>query len=122
MDFQPPHEGTTFNIGQIETALCIWEALDRRTLIEHTDQHPALHRWREDYGSYALRHAAIGLTDYVEAIYQAASPEDWDGLAFDWEIVPAILDWVSWRSPEPVPLLAVSRKAALGLAELLHNR
>lgn len=74
MRFKPPTESSRYSIDQMEAALCIWGELDRRTLLAETDRYHDLARWREDNGTYALRHAAIGLVNYVEAVYQALPP------------------------------------------------
>jgi hypothetical protein len=122
MRFRPPNESSRYSIDQIEAALCIWEELNRRTLETESARYSDLAQWREDHGTYALRHAAIGLVNYVEAVYQALPPEEWDGLAYDWEIVPAVLNWVSWLGAEPVPLLATEPEVANALMLSLRRR
>lgn len=115
MPANPPAERHSYSRNDVEAALCIWEELDRRTRSNDWQGDPNLPRWRKQYGVSALRDAAMDLVDYVEALYQALPPEEWDGLAYDQQIVPAILDWVSWQSPKPVPLLATGTATAASL-------
>jgi hypothetical protein len=121
MTLCPPADSGAYSYDQVEAALCVWEELDRRTRID-ADEHPALTEWRDEHGTSALRRVAIGLADHVEAIYQALPAEEWDGLAYDWEIVPAVLDFVHWWAPEgPRPMLSTEAPTAALLAAMLRG-
>ena len=122
MPFSQPSAASNYSVLQAEAALCIWEELDRRTCLTNPNRCPELIRWREDHGSFALRHAALGLAGDVEALYDALPAEDWDGLAFDWEIVPAILDWVVWRDEGPFLILAPGQPTATLLKRCILRR
>lgn len=121
MTFNPPTDSSTYSNEQVEAALCIWEELDRRTRNE-PEEYTALTDWRDDHGTSALRCVAIELVDHVEAIYHSLPAEEWDGLAYDWEIVPAILDFVHWWAPGgPKPMLSTEPSTAALLAAKLRG-
>ena len=122
MPFDQPSATSSYSMLQAETALCIWEELDWRTNLTNPKRCAELIRWREEYGSYALRHAALSLAGDIEALYDALPAEDWDGLAFDWEIVPAVLDWVIWTGDRPFLLLAPGLPTAMFLCKGIRRR
>ncbi len=61
----------------------------------------------------------MGLARYVDEIYQLLPTTEWEPLAFDWEVVPAILDTVVWSASGPAPTLPVNRRSAVHLLESL---
>lgn len=122
MPLNQPSASSTYSVLQAEAALCIWEELDRRTCPMSPNRCAELIRWREDHGSYALRHAALGLAGDVETLYDALPTEEWDGLAFDWEIIPAILDWVVWSDDGPFLILAPGKPTAKFLCNGIRRR
>src|SRR5690606_7463986 len=117
-----PSTTSSYSMLQAETALCIWEELDWRTNLTNPRRCEELIRWRQDYGSYALRHAALGLAGDIEALYDALPAEDWVGLAFDWEIVPTILDWVVCAGDRPFLLRAPGRPTATFLCKGMRRK
>lgn len=121
MPFVQPSEISTYSMIQAETALCIWEELNCRTCLANPRRCPEVIRWREANGVYALRHAALGLAGALEALYDALPPDEWDGLAFDWVIVPAFLDWVVWTDEGPFILFAEGQPTAQLLARSLRR-
>ena len=122
MPFDQPSATSSYSTLQAETALCIWEELDWRTNLTNPKRCAELIRWRENHGTYALRHAALGLAGDIEALYDALPAEDWDGLAFDWEIVPTVLDWVVWTGNRPFLLLAPGLPTAMFLCKGIRRR
>ena len=121
MPFEQPLETSTYSMVEAETALCIFEELDRRTATDNPDRCPAVSRWREDNGVYALRHAALGLAGAVDALYNAIPGDEWDGLAFDWHIVPAILNWVVWTDEGPFLILGEGKPTATLIMKTLRR-
>lgn len=81
---------------QVETALCIWEYVLEQTTNQNRSEPEALYNWfTQEQGVYAGRSAAIDLAWLVERAYQVGNGGDkllLDGLAFDWEIVPYIIE------------------------------
>lgn len=72
---------------EMESALCVWEwMLDAGAV--------PVQRWREAIGTVMARQAAFEIGRYCIEIYELgrtiAGPEAWDGVSYDWDIVPAI--------------------------------
>lgn len=87
---------------ELEAAICVWEEINERTLHSKKGTHPELQKCREDWGSATLRHASIAIGRFCLKVY-ALLPEDVkDGRAYDWEIIPGIMDHVDFsQSGEP---------------------
>lgn len=111
--------GATYSWDEVEAALCVWEELDRRTRPPEHLQNLGLLHWRWTHGTSEMRTAAIGLARYVDEMYQLLSTTEWEPLAFDWEIIPAILDTVVWSSSGPAPTLPANRKSAMQILDRL---
>lgn len=58
---------------------------------------PFLAHW-EQVGTGAMRHTAKDLAPFALAVYDAIPPLALDGYAYDWEVIPAILDRIDWTS------------------------
>jgi hypothetical protein len=86
-----PH---TLSLGEAMTALCVWEYLDQASA--NADRHPALVAHRELVGSYALRETCITLAPYCERVHAMLPIDVTDTFAYDWEIIPEIIDRLSW--------------------------
>lgn len=83
-----------FGYDDVWAALCVWECLNDWTLNDATkrDDWAAL---REGVGSNELRHASIGLAQWCEAVFShatATDPDAFNAYAFDFEVIPAILE------------------------------
>jgi len=75
---------------QVEAALCLYEAMiDAR--MDSTS--PAF----EDAGSLTMRHHAIALAPYALAVFELIPEETRFGHAYDFGIIPAILNTVIWN-------------------------
>ena len=105
-------EVRTFTLSGAEAALVIWEELDRRTWADSAGRFPEEYWWRARNGTYALRRAALSLACHVEGIFHSLPVECWGSYAYDWEIVPAILDWVRWEPEGPTPLIESDERGA----------
>lgn len=82
---------------QAETALCIWEHVLDETHRDDRGDPESLYNWMtQEQGVYAGRAAAIDLAWLVERAYRVGhgTEEEYrlDGFAFDWEIVPYIIE------------------------------
>lgn len=112
---------TTYTDMQCETAQIVWEVmLDTRkpgTLMDAA--------WN-DTGTYAMRGAARSIALQIEHEWQQVSEDQRDGLAFDWEVVPAVLDITEWIADapqiEPGAIKALAEKMAANLAARLVTR
>lgn len=113
---------TTYSSHEVEAALCVWEELDRRTRPPERLHNLALFHWRAEHGTADLRTAAMDLARYADEMYQLLSTIEWEGLAFDWEIIPAILDTVVWHSLGPAPTLPLTRTSAMHVLEGLQAK
>jgi hypothetical protein len=107
----------TYTHLEVEAALCIWECLDARSTNQL--EHPSLAAYRSSVGTAELRHLSIRLAAYCLAIYNRLPDTLTDGLAYDWEIIPALLDTIDWtRIPELPTLEDALNSAKVGLRRL----
>lgn len=108
--------------SQAETALCIWEHV-----LESTYENPGrparkeLYNWMtQEQGVYNGRMNAINLAYLVDYAYDKANGEEYclDGPAFDWELVPFMINAWSERldHPEDVDIEEADKMAILLLA------
>ena len=78
---------------QAETALCIWEYAHNMLA---TVKAPKIFNWLKQHeGAFTGRENAIYLAHLVEHAWHKAHGDDFelDGYAFDWEIVPYLLEY-----------------------------
>lgn len=90
---------------QVEAALCVWEYLNDVTLLDLSREDPQWVELRESVGSVELRHASIEIGIWALKVYDACTERDpsfFDGLAYDWEIIPAIVDRCRDADGDPV--------------------
>lgn len=85
--------GETYTALELEAALCVWECINDWTLIDGTkrDDWVAL---REALGTGELRYQSSVLGKWCLAVYDRCKAQDenvFDGLAYDWEVIPSIL-------------------------------
>lgn len=91
---------------EVEAALCVWEYLNDVTLLDPSRQDPQWVALRESVGSVELRHASIEIGIWALKVYDLCTERDpsfFDGLAYDWEVVPAIVD--RCRDEDGLPLI-----------------
>lgn len=102
---------------QAEAVLCLWEAmLDAR--LESTL--PAMVDAWEATGTHTMRHHAITLAPFVLDVYDALPPSvRLAPLAYDYDVVPAILATLQWDGAE-VQRPSVADAAAAVAAALDH--
>jgi len=104
-----------FSYLEVEAALCVWECLLEWTSLAGGDVHGAainddedsVHTaWiaeRERVGSVALRHQSMALGEWCLEVYDLCTKRDkniFDGYAYDWEVIPAMLSHVA---PDDMP-------------------
>lgn len=117
----------------MEAALCLWEAMldvnmqgwsrdpenENRdeTAAPLTGNHAGLYRAWLDYGTVEMRHAAIGLADFMLRVWDSMSETERETLVpYDWEFVPAFLRQIEWIDFHPMHL-----SDAREMAELILN-
>lgn len=101
----PAPTAPVYSSLQAEAMLCLWEEmLDRHRDASHarpediTPAQSALLKLWEDEGTVGMRHHAKDLAAFALAVYDAIPANLTDGHAYDWEVIPAILNAVQWRS------------------------
>lgn len=108
----------TYSTLEMEAALCVWEDINERTLLDKTSTHAGMVAARENWGSCEMRHASMAIGRWCLSVYDAAGGSDtFDGWAYDWEVIPAMLDLIDWAgfSPmSPLPDVAASAEAMRG--------
>jgi hypothetical protein len=105
-----------FTYLEVEAALCVWECLNDWTLLAHGDVHAAAINdeddniktdWialRENVGSAEMRHQSIPLGQWCLKVYDICTkhdPDFFDGVAYDWEVIPLILEFAEDGDGKP---------------------
>ncbi len=87
---------------EAEAALCLWEAMLEAKFTNEKREEEGLEErsdmvsvW-DDTGSLFMRHEALRLAHVVCETYELIPVGARDAIAYDWEIVPAILDTFRW--------------------------
>lgn len=117
---------------EMEAALCVWEAINDRTVCGSDDmvaKHPELNECRENWGSVSLRHASIHIGKFFLTVYDLLDEKVRDAFSYDWEIIPAMLDHVDWAQPgepeefkfKPAEEIAADLNKNLGFRIWLHS-
>lgn len=78
--------GATFNEANLETAMCLWEAM-----LEIRDRSNVAARF-DAVGTVAMRHAVMTLIADCEREWEEARDRDEDHSPYDWEWCPAFLE------------------------------
>lgn len=115
----PRAPAPTYSALQAEAALCIWEAmLDAR--LESSS--PAITAAFEAGGTVTMRHHALALSTFALAVHDALPDDVREApLAYDYEIIPAILNAVQWTGAGYVlpPVADAAQTVAAALAPLI---
>ena len=76
---------------EMEAALCVWECLCDWTV--NTDEpDPKWLEYRDNHGAATLRHESIEIGKFVLKVYDLLPQWYRESGAYDWEIVPSIVD------------------------------
>lgn len=109
---------------QVEAIQCVWEEVLERLNNAHI--HPQLEKYRSDYGSAQLRSDCVDVGVWAEAAAELIPEDLRDGVAYDWEIIPAFVGLVDWEkhfnpySSAP-PALPPLDEAARAVARPLYD-
>jgi len=96
-----------FTFLEMEAALCVWECISEWTLSDCING-PGRPEWielREDVGSAELRHQSITLGKWCVKVYDICTKHDkdfFDGVSYDWEVIPLIMDFAADDDGRPV--------------------
>lgn len=107
MDGAPAAASRSFTIGEIETALCVWEAmLYFRGL--HEDQRPVpggvvrMSELWDAAGWQAMRGYVLAIVPLAEEAYTALSDTlEEGGFTFDFDFIPAVVGALEWSEYGP---------------------
>lgn len=97
------HPGS-FTWKEIEAALCIWECLNDWTLSDD-DTRKDWKALRESIGTIEIRYQSPFLARWLLKVYDLCTADDpllFDGVAYDWEVIPLILDYARDSTGAPV--------------------
>ncbi len=89
-----PEPEPRFSYLEMEAAMCVWECLNDWTLPPATKRTDWI-ELREAVGSAELRHASIELGQWSLKVHELCTrrnPDIFDGFAYDWEVIPDILE------------------------------
>ena len=90
---------TKFAYLEVEAALCVWECINDWTLgVGGATTRGDWEALRKNTGSAELRHWSIDLGQWALQVYDICTKHDrdfFDGIAYDWEVIPMILDFVN---------------------------
>jgi hypothetical protein len=91
---------------EMEAALCVWECINDWTLPDMRTKRADWIELREGVGSVEMRHQSIVLGKWCLQVYEICTkhdPDFFDGVAYDWEVIPMILDYA--RDPFGSPAI-----------------
>jgi hypothetical protein len=94
----PQSTDKVYTHPEMEAALCVWECLNDWTLADYIDG-PGRPEWielRQGIGSVEMRHQAIAVGKWCLEIFDICVERDrdfFDGLSYDWEVIPMMLDY-----------------------------
>jgi hypothetical protein len=96
-----------FNYLDMEAALCVWECLNEWTLGDSINGpgQPAWIELREGIGAAEMRHQSIALGKWCLEIFDICTKRDrdfFDGVSYDWEVIPLILRYAEDAEGRPV--------------------
>jgi hypothetical protein len=101
--------GPTYSALEAEAALCIWEdMLDRRDTFYKEAFTPN--------GSVTMRHLSLELAPFVLRVYDRIADEVCGMWSYDWEVIPAILNTITFAASHTLP--DETEAAAKALASL----
>lgn len=97
-----PKSTDTFTPLELEAALCVWEWVDSRSVGLTDDVRADVLSLRQAIGTVELRSRCGDIGRYCLKVYDHIPETARDGHAYDWEIIPAILETFDWaRTTEP---------------------
>lgn len=127
---RPDTDAKRYSHLEMEAALNVWEYLTEAMGMcrtgwvgpaESDEWANALQRFREDHGTVDLRSRVVTIGAWCLRVYEAMTPEEVNGHAYDWEVIPAMCRRVSFdRSAGP--LLPDIVATAQAVAEELNPR
>lgn len=94
-----------FGYLEMEAALCVWECINDWTLRDKPDDRQDWIELREAVGSGEMRHQSIALGQWCLKIWDILTAHDklfFDGLAYDWEVIPMMLNYARDDNGKPV--------------------
>lgn len=94
----------TYSHLEMEAALCIWEHLDACS--DQPRLYPDIYNYRQLNGTAEFRHTAITLARYCTDVYDQLPAKLVDDIAYDWDVIPTILDSIDWRTMPRLPIVA----------------
>ena len=92
------------NLDQVETALCVWEAM-----LDQSSRSINLTNAFDAVGTGEMRCAVAGITAWFDQVYDTISEDVRGDYCFDWVFVPAALHQITWDGSTPTmpyPLVA----------------
>lgn len=103
-----------YDAGVTQTAQIVWEAM-LEAMAKRNYSKPDQPQWlidfmtrKEDDGAYEMRDLATELAVQIEDQWIVLPEEMHDsGLAFDWELVPSLLEVIPWTGDAELPAGAV---------------
>jgi len=97
-----PKSTDTFTPLELEAALCVWEWIDSRSVGLTDDVRADVLSLRQAIGTVELRSRCGHIGRYCLKVYDHIPEAARDGHAYDWEVIPAILETFDWvRTTEP---------------------
>lgn len=89
---------------EMEAALCVWEQICDWTLLAQATR-PEWVALRENVGSAEMRHQSIEIGKWCLEIYDILTKHDaefFEAMAYDFEVIPMMLDYAENSDGEPV--------------------
>ena len=81
-----------YNQQEAEAMLCLWEAM-----LEERDNCPALQIEFDTHGTVFMRFEAMHLAQRYLKVWEQFTPDERDGITYDWEFWPAVVNTHDWE-------------------------
>ena len=75
------------------TAMCVWEYVMECEVNKGGLGYPNMKERREAVGTIQFRRECAELGFLIERAYHSIGEKHFDGIAFDWELVPDVVGW-----------------------------
>lgn len=114
-----------FTYLEMEAALCVWECINDWTLEDERSKRQGWVELREAVGSVELRHASIGLGQWCLKVYDICTADEplfFDGVSYDWDVIPMILGHAKNEDGPLIEQSALPDPAAIAAVVMEEHR
>lgn len=112
-----------FTLSEVEAALCVWETI-LKWVCDEQCKRPEWEGANDGYGAYELRMQSMVLGRWCLAVIdicEKRDPQLFDGMAWDWEVIPLVLGYAMTADGQAA-IYAQELRDYRDIAELVYDR